>query len=102
MKTATEKQKIKEELKLLEKTLKRCRYSKNTKSIIREKQEHYLKSRDMYPSLETKGYIGKNLEDDKYKALVSKQYVVGQAYNKSGFQVLSRVETQDSSTGKRR
>jgi len=32
----------------------------------------------------------------------SSKYVVGQAYNKGGIQVLSRNETKDPSTGKRR
>ena len=40
--------------------------------------------------------------NDEYKHIVSSNYVIGQAYNKSGLQVLTKKETQDSSTGKRR
>lgn len=35
-------------------------------------------------------------------AQVSSKYVIGQAYNKGGFQVLSKSEASDPSTGKRR
>ena len=41
-------------------------------------------------------------EDKSYKLDISSKYVIGQAYNKSGLQVLTKKETQDSSTGKRR
>ena len=40
--------------------------------------------------------------DDDYKREISSQYVIGQAYNKSGLQVLTKKETQDPNTGKRR
>ena len=40
--------------------------------------------------------------NDEYKHKVSSNYVIGQAYNKSGLQVLKKKEKQDSSTGKRR
>lgn len=40
--------------------------------------------------------------DDDYKREVSSQYVIGQAYNKSGLQVLTKQESGDSATGKRR
>ena len=40
--------------------------------------------------------------NDEYKHKVSSNYVIGQAYNKSGLQVLTKKETQDSATGKRR
>ena len=40
--------------------------------------------------------------DDDYKKEISSQYVIGQAYNKSGLQVLTKRETQDPATGKRR
>ena len=40
--------------------------------------------------------------NDDYKKEISGQYVIGQAYNKSGLQVLTKRETQDPSTGKRR
>jgi len=41
-------------------------------------------------------------QDDSYKREVSSQYVIGQAYNKSGLQVLTKREAGDSATGKRR
>ena len=40
--------------------------------------------------------------DDTYKEEISKQYVIGQAYNKGGCQVLSKQEQKDPATGKRR
>ena len=40
--------------------------------------------------------------DIETKMRYSSRYVVGQAYNKGGIQVLSRNETKDPSTGKRR
>ena len=41
-------------------------------------------------------------KDDSYKREVSSQYVIGQAYNKGNLVVLTKSETDDSSTGKRR
>ena len=40
--------------------------------------------------------------NDDYKREISSQYVIGQAYNKSGLQVLTKKETEDPNTGKRR
>ena len=40
--------------------------------------------------------------NDDYKREISSQYIIGQAYNKSGFQVLSKKEANDPATGKRR
>ena len=40
--------------------------------------------------------------NDDYKREISSQYVIGQAYNKSGLQVLTKKETLDPNTGKRR
>ena len=40
--------------------------------------------------------------NDDYKKEISSQYVIGQAYNKSGLQVLTKRETEDPATGKRR
>ena len=37
-----------------------------------------------------------------YKQQVSQNYIIGQAYNKGGYQVLSKVEADDPNTGKRR
>ena len=39
--------------------------------------------------------------NDDYKKEISSQYIIGQAYNKSGLQVLTKRETQDPATGKR-
>jgi hypothetical protein len=41
-------------------------------------------------------------KDESYKKEVSSKYVIGQAYNKGGLQVLSKTEQRDPSTGKRR
>ena len=41
-------------------------------------------------------------EDKSYKLDISNQYVIGQAYNKGGLQVLSKTEQSDPTTGKRR
>ena len=41
-------------------------------------------------------------KDESYKLDISGQYVVGQAYNKGGLQVLSKKEQSDPATGKRR
>ena len=40
--------------------------------------------------------------NDDYKREISSQYVIGQAYNKGNFQVLTKRETEDPNTGKRR
>ena len=40
--------------------------------------------------------------NDDYKREISSQYVIGQAYNKSGLQVLTKKETLDPNSGKRR
>ena len=40
--------------------------------------------------------------NDEYKHKVSSNYVIGQAYNKGGLQVLSSQEANDPMTGKRR
>ena len=40
--------------------------------------------------------------NDDYKKEISSQYIIGQAYNKSGLQVLTKKETEDPATGKRR
>ena len=41
-------------------------------------------------------------KDESYKLDVSDRYVVGQAYNRGGLQVLSKREQNDPATGKRR
>ena len=51
---------------------------------------------------DTSGWGPCTKEDESYKLDISNQYVVGQAYNKGGLQVLSKTEQSDPSTGKRR
>ena len=41
-------------------------------------------------------------KDESYKLDTSSQYVIGQAYNKGNFQVLSKADQNDPATGKRR
>ena len=40
--------------------------------------------------------------DNSEKLKVSSKYIIGQAYNKGGFQVLTDFESKDPQTGKRR
>lgn len=54
-----------------------------------------------YRSLES-DFCPVTKKDEKYKRNVSNQYIVGQSFNKSGFQVLSKKEADDPNTGKRR
>ena len=51
---------------------------------------------------DTSGWGPCTKEDESYKLDISNQYVIGQAYNKGGLQVLSKTEQSDPSTGKRR
>lgn len=97
-----EKQKKEFEFKQINKILKRTGFRKSKRNIIRHRPEEMVYSREVYKSVETSGYVGKKLEDSKYIQEVSSKYVIGQAYNKSGFQVLTKKENKDSSTGKRR
>lgn len=92
------------------KALKRAGYNadeaKERRKTLRTKKsslelETPVYSRELYPSLTTPGVVGDKVEDVKYKAQVSSQYVLGQAYNKGNFQVLGRKETKDDATGKR-
>ena len=52
--------------------------------------------------VDTSTWIPCTKEDKSYKLDISNQYVIGQAYNKGGLQVLSKTEQSDPSTGKRR
>jgi hypothetical protein len=56
----------------------------------------------LHQKLDTSGWIPCTKEDKSYKLDISNQYVIGQAYNKGGLQVLSKTEQSDPSTGKRR
>ena len=56
----------------------------------------------LHQNLDTSGWVPCTKEDESYKLDISGQYVVGQAYNKGGLQVLSKKEQNDPSTGKRR
>lgn len=93
----------KEEEKLLKKTLARVGYEgtrKKERKIL--KTDRTVTSRENYASLDTGYQKGISLEDQRYKQQVSEQFEIGQAYNKGNFQVLSRKETKEESTGKRR
>ena len=61
----------------------------------------YLRDTQKIASLDAGGFGGVKI-DDSYKQEVSRQDVVGQAYNKGGYQVLSKSEANDPATGKRR
>jgi hypothetical protein len=59
--------------------------------------------RSRYPSESEIGVnFTKNTAYEQEKLRVSSSYVVGQAYNKGGLVVLSKSETADPATGKRR
>ena len=51
---------------------------------------------------DTSGWGPCTKQDESYKLGISDRYVVGQAYNKGGLQVLSKREQNDPATGKRR
>ena len=51
---------------------------------------------------DTSGWGPCTKKDESYKLGISDRYVVGQAYNKGGLQVLSKREQNDPATGKRR
>lgn len=61
----------------------------------------YVRETQKIPSASIRGFGGVKV-DDSYKLEVSRQYVVGQAFNKGGYQVLSKSEANDPTTGKRR
>lgn len=61
----------------------------------------YVRDTQEIRSLDAGGFGGVKV-DDSYKLEVSRQYVVGQAFNKGGYQVLSKNEANDPATGKRR
>ena len=52
--------------------------------------------------IDTSSWTPCTKEDKSYKLDISSQYVIGQAYNKGGLQVLSKTEQSDPTTGKRR
>ena len=54
------------------------------------------------PSHGVGGVADTSKKMDDYKQMVSQNYIIGQAYNKGGYQVLSKVEADDPNTGKRR
>ena len=56
----------------------------------------------LHQKSDTSGWGPCTKEDESYKLDISNQYVIGQAYNKGGLQVLSKTEQSDPSTGKRR
>ena len=77
------------------------------------KIKHKIKSKGQYAPSATKSsqptikrgmiepHKGTKPNDD-YKREISSKYIIGQAYNKSGLQVLTKRETEDPETGKRR
>lgn len=103
-KTPEERKALKEEKLLLEKTLKRIRFEKpKTKRKPLRSKSSMVYSRELYASLVTESRVkGIDPKEQRIKQLVSSQYEIGQAYNKSGFQVLSKKECQDPNTAKRR
>ena len=54
------------------------------------------------PSHGVGGVADTSKKTEDYKQKVSQNYIIGQAYNKGGYQVLSKVEADDPNTGKRR
>ena len=84
---------------------------KKSKSLLVAEQEHvkYLKRMGVGKSNGGRSSVGRasgltpcTKEDKSYKLDISSQYVIGQAYNKGGLQVLSKTEQSDPTTGKRR
>ena len=63
---------------------------------------HRFKSYHSDQKPNTKNWTPCTKKDENYKLDVSDRYVVGQAYNKGGLQVLSKKEQSDPATGKRR
>ena len=76
------------------------------------KRSTYIKSKPLEPYRRKSNHIPSHgvegvpatsfRKPDGYKHRVSQNYIIGQAYNKGGFQVLSKVEADDPNTGKRR
>jgi len=64
--------------------------------------KRYVRETEYIPSLSMtiKGDCSKRDNSEKLK--VSSKYIIGQAYNKGGFQVLTDFESKDPQTGKRR
>ena len=54
------------------------------------------------PSHGIHGVTDTSKKMDDYKQKVSQNSIIGQAYNKGGYQVLSKVEADEPNTGKRR
>ena len=63
---------------------------------------HRFKSYHSDQKPNTKNWTPCTKSNESYKLDISGQYVVGQAYNKGGLQVLSKKEQNDPATGKRR
>ena len=62
----------------------------------------YRRQVEYIPSHGVQGVADTSKKIDDYKQKVSQNYIIGQTYNKGGYQVLSRVEADDPNTGKRR
>ena len=83
-------------------TDKRGTKAKRVRQVYKPPERKELYSREQIPSLETGAFAGVAPTGNEYKQIVSAQYEIGQAFNKGGFQVLSKKETTEESTGKRR
>ena len=87
------------ELRAHEKFLKKMGVSSNP--IVREPTPLKLdepKSRSIYESIGDG--IGNGFKKSRHA--LSSDYIIGQAYNKGNLQVLSKSDSADASTGKRR
>ena len=76
---------------------------KKSKKIDTWKPEPvYRRQVEYIPSHGVVGVADTSKRVEDYKQKVSQNYIIGQAYNKGGYQVLSKVEADDPNTGKRR
>ena len=82
----------------------RCRgiVKKSKKPDTWKPEPVYRRQVKYIPSHGVQGIADTSKKMDDYKQKVSQNYIIGQAYNKGGYQVLSKVEADDPNTGKRR
>lgn len=82
------------------KLLEELSCSKKKKDFVRFKpKDVYRRPTKNYPSAIAERANTSKVENQK---ILTGEYMVGQAYNKGGYVVLSKSEAQDPSTGKRR
>ncbi len=76
---------------------------KKTESFV---PDHFVNIRGTNTRINSKSMLADkhacSKQEESYKKEVSSKYVIGQAYNKSSLQVLTKQESGDSATGKRR